>query len=209
MTKKDYTHITLVVDRSGSMTGIQREAQGAINAYLAEQAELPGECSVTLVDFDTEHRVVYSGPLADCGPYTLSPRWFTALNDAIGKSIIETGEYLAAKKEKDRPSKVLFVIVTDGGENASVEYQLHQVKEMIAKQEADYQWQFVFLSSDLNAQQQARGYGVHNSVVMAAGASAYQGTMSVLSANTRAYRGAGGQSMPRMPEQVDADGNAQ
>lgn len=209
MTKKDYTHITLVVDRSGSMAGIQREAQGAINAYLAEQAELPGECSVTLVDFDTEHRVVYSGPLADCGPYTLSPRGFTALNDAIGKSIIETGEYLAAKKEKDRPSKVLFVIVTDGGENASVEYQLRQVKEMIAKQEADYQWQFVFLSSDLNAQQQAQGYGVHNSVVMAAGASAYQGTMSMLGANTRAYRGAGGQSMPRMPEQVDADGNAQ
>lgn len=209
MTKKDYTHITLVVDRSGSMAGIQREAQGAINAYLAEQAELPGECSVTLVDFDTEHRVVYSGPIDDCGPYTLSPRGFTALNDAIGKSIIETGEYLAAKKEKDRPSKVLFVIVTDGGENASVEYQLHQVKEMIAKQEADYQWQFVFLSSDLNAQQQAQGYGVGNSVVMAAGASAYQGTMSVLSANTRAYRGAGGQSMPRMPEQVDADGNAQ
>ena len=209
MTSPDYTHITLVVDRSGSMRNIAFEASGSINSYIKEQAGLPGKCSLTLIQFDDTIETVFDGLASEATPYTLEPRGMTALSDAIGRSINETGRRLASLPEADRPSKVLFVVMTDGGENASREFSVAQAKSLIENQETKFSWQFVFLSSDPNARQQARGYGVHNSVVMAAGASAYQGTMSMLGANTRAYRGAGGQSMPRMPEQVDADGNAQ
>lgn len=210
MTNPNYTHITLVVDRSGSMAGIQEEAQGAINAYLAEQKEVPGDCTLTLIQFDKKIDHVFQGNLADFTSYTLAPRGMTALNDAVGDAIDRTGTFLKKMKTKDRPGKVLVVIVTDGGENSSQDYTLAGVREMIATQEKDYSWQFVFLSSDLNASAQAQGYGISNSTTMAAGSSAsYVGTVSVLSHNTSIYRGAGGQSMPTMPSKVDADGQTE
>lgn len=211
MTNPNYTHITLVVDRSGSMVGIQEEAQGAINAYLAEQKEVPGDCTLTLIQFDKEIDSVFQGSLADFTSYNLVPRGMTALNDAVGDAINRTGTFLKKMKPKDRPGKVLVVIVTDGGENSSMDYTLEAVRKMIATQEKDYNWQFVFLSSDLNAPAQARSYGISNSTTMAAGSSAaYAGTVSVLSHTTTAYRGAGGQSrMGRMPSKVDADGQTE
>lgn len=210
MTNPNYTHITLVVDRSGSMQLIALEAQVAINLYLDDQKQQPGDCTLTLIEFDDKITPVYrGGRLAEFDSYTLLPRGLTALNDAVGDAIMRTGRFLEGMKEAERPGKVLVVIVTDGGENASKDFTLDAVRKMIATQEKDYNWQFVFLSSDLNAETQARDYGIGNFTRMADTSSAYQGTVSVLSSTTTMYRGLAGQSMPRMPGRVDSDGNAE
>lgn len=145
--REDYTHITLVVDRSGSMDTVRKDAEGGINTLLKEQFALDGKLTVTLVDFDTEIATVKR--LADEKfTYTLRPRGGTALLDAVGGEIVKTGEDLAKLKEKDRPAKVLFVVVTDGEENSSREYTIEKVKEMTDTQKAKYSWDFQFIGAD-------------------------------------------------------------
>lgn len=159
--RSDLTDITLVVDRSGSMDAIREDAEGGLNALIREQAALPGEAVLTLVEFDSEYDVVHSGkPIGDVPPYRLVPRGHTALLDAVGRAVAETGERLAKMEEKDRPGLVLFAIVTDGLENASREYTKARVREMIEIQQRDYSWQFTFLGANQDAFAEARSMGV-------------------------------------------------
>lgn len=145
----DYTDITLVVDRSGSMQAIREDAEGGVNAFVEQQAGEPGEARLTLVQFDTEYEFLHHGtPIGDVGPYTLAPRGATALLDAVGRAINETGSRLAAMPEADRPGLVVFVVVTDGQENSSREFSLERVREMIEHQQSVYGWQFTFLAAD-------------------------------------------------------------
>lgn len=202
-----YTHITLVIDRSGSMSAIKSDAEGSINQFIAEQQKVPGKCSLTLIDFNSFPITVFDGDIADAKEYTLFPMGNTALNDAVGQAIQSIGSRLSQMAEADRPGKVLFVVVTDGEENASREFTGAEVKRLVARQESEYKWQFVFLSSDLNAAEQAATYGMGNHTRMAPSGVAYGSTYSTLSANTRTFRGsAEGASMPTMPVAVDADG---
>ena len=145
--REDYTHITLVVDRSGSMNAVQEDAQGGINTLLEEQFALDGKLTVTLVEFDTIVDTVKRMSNKEF-KYTLAPRGMTALLDAVGTEIVKTGQDLAKLKEKDRPSKVLFVVVTDGEENSSREYTIAKVKEMTENQKSKYNWQFQFIGAD-------------------------------------------------------------
>lgn len=113
--RKDYTDITLVVDRSGSMSSIRDDAEGGINEFIRQQGRVEGEARITLVEFDTEYHFVENGTrVEDVKPYELIPRGATALLDAVGRAINETGSRLAALAEKDRPGLVVFVITTDG-----------------------------------------------------------------------------------------------
>lgn len=145
--REDYTHITLVVDRSGSMNAVQEDAQGGINTLLEEQFALDGKLTVTLVQFDTSVDTVKR--LAnEKFTYELQPRGMTALLDAVGLEIIKTGRDLALMKEKDRPAKVLFVVVTDGEENSSREYTIEKVKELTENQKSRYNWDFQFIGAD-------------------------------------------------------------
>lgn len=207
----DYTHISLVIDRSGSMGRIRDDAEGGVRHFIADQQALPGKATLTLVDFDDTYSVAFQGDLADAPVYTLIPRGSTALNDAIGKTIVTTGEFLALIPETDRPGKVVFVIVTDGGENASQEFSGYEgrdrVKALVERQERDYAWEFVFLAADMDAFATGSGYGIANSANFAATAASVGQTYSVATAAVATYRGAGGQSMPRLPD-VDADGKA-
>lgn len=159
--RNDFTDITLVIDRSGSMESIRSDAEGGVNALIAEQAKQPGECRITLVQFDTEYEFLQRGvKAADCPPYQLVPRGSTALLDAVGRAINETGARLADLPEADRPGLVVFVITTDGEENSSKEFTREQVKKMIAHQQDTYQWQFTFLAANPEAFAEAGGMGI-------------------------------------------------
>ena len=146
MTNADYTHLTLVVDRSGSMRSVQEEAQSGINALVAEQFALPGKLTVTLSQFDDAFDTVarMSGTAFD---FELKPRGMTALFDAVGMEVARTGEDLAALPEVERPGRVLLVVVTDGHENSSHEYTVDRVRSMLTVQRDQYGWEVRFLGA--------------------------------------------------------------
>ena len=159
--RDDLTDITLVIDRSGSMESIRSDAEGGVNAFITEQANQPGECRITLVQFDTEYEFLQQGvSAAECPPYKLVPRGGTALLDAVGRAINETGARLAAMQEAERPGLVVFVITTDGEENSSKEFTREQVKKMIAHQQDAFKWQFTFLAANAEAFSEAGGMGI-------------------------------------------------
>lgn len=163
--RRDLTDLTMVIDRSGSMSAIKDDAEGGINQFIDNQKDhLLGDCLLTLVQFDTKYDFVHKGkPIKDVDKYTLVPRGNTALLDAVGRAIVETGERLKAMAEADRPGLVVFVIVTDGQENSSQEFKLAKIKEMIQHQQDAYKWQFTFLSSGLDAFGDAAAMGITRS----------------------------------------------
>lgn len=189
--KDQYTHITIVVDRSGSMNVVRTDAEGAINHFLGEQKLVDGECSLLLTDFDSQEpfRVVHDGPITDSNRYRMEPRASTPLLDAVAQAIIATGDRLGAMAEENRPGKVIFVIQTDGLENASQEFTWEGVAEMIKRQTDEYNWQFIFLGMGFDTFKQGERLGVQNVVRSAGTAATYDSTHSVLSASTSAYRG--------------------
>jgi len=147
------------------MHSIQKDAEGGINNLIKEQAAVPGEITVSLYQFDTVYERVF-GPInaSDAPLYGLHPRGMTALLDATARAITETGEYLTSKPESERPSKVVFAIVTDGAENSSREVNKAQVKEMVTKQTNEYNWEFVYIGANLDAMAEANSMGIASSV---------------------------------------------
>lgn len=151
----DYTHITVVFDRSGSMDSIASDALGGFNQFIKTQQAVPGRATLSLFWFDD--RITDGSqwvPLADQAPLTLAdyrPGGRTALHDAIAVGIIKTGRHLHWMPEAERPATVIFVILTDGEENASREYNAAQVREMIGIQREKYNWSFVFLAANQDA----------------------------------------------------------
>jgi hypothetical protein len=128
------------------MAAMQKEAQTGIQDLLKEQFALPGKLTVTVVEFDDKIETVVRLSNAP-SDYTLVPRGSTALFDAVGNEIIATGCDLEAMNESDRPRRVIFVVVTDGQENASHEHKLETVKALIAKQKDEYKWVFQFIGA--------------------------------------------------------------
>lgn len=171
MTKPNSTEIIFILDRSGSMESIKSDMIGGFAEFIRQQRAIPGECAVTLTQFDVEYEVVYAGkPIVDVPPLVLAPRGGTALLDAIGRTVQSTGERLAGMREEDRPSKVIVVIITDGEENSSVEYKEGRVHDMIRHQREAYQWDFVFLGADESAITVAKSIGIANAAAYAASA---------------------------------------
>jgi hypothetical protein len=188
--RNDLTDVTLVVDRSGSMEEIRSDAQGGINAFVADQAKLPGECRITLVQFDDKYEVVHSGILASEWPeYHLSPRGSTALLDAVGRAIIETGNRISAMPESQRPGLVICVISTDGMENASQEFTREKVREMISHQQTVYNWHFTFLAANQDAFTQAGYLGLSDDEAVVIGIGKVMAAGMVLSNKVERMRG--------------------
>jgi hypothetical protein len=203
VTDPDYTHISIIADRSGSMgadadgskppTVAQLTTDG-IHLLVRDQQQQPGKLTVSLMHFDTAHEIVEdfgdgSGTLA----WRCSPRGATALLDAVGTTIVTTGEKLAALPEGERPGRVIVIIGTDGYENSSCEYTRAQVKEMVERQQKDYGWDFVFQGAGIDAFDEARGIGIARgqtvSVAAADFASAYNSTsQSVARSRARGRR---------------------
>lgn len=152
MTNADTTLIAALLDRSGSMTGIADDMRGGFDTYIAKEAEQPGTTTVTLAQFDNQYEVVYAGrPIGEVPPLVLEPRGSTALLDAIGRFITEVGAGLAALPEDQRPADVTVVVMTDGYENASTEWSIAGVRELISQQETRYGWDFVFMGANMDA----------------------------------------------------------
>lgn len=162
--RSDLTDITIVVDRSGSMSSIKGDAEGGVNSFIEEQQRADGDATLTLVEFDDQYEFFCKGvPIGEAKKYELHPRGCTALLDAVGRAITEAGERLKAIPEADRPGLVAFVIVTDGGENASREFGLEKVKEMIEHQTEKYGWQFTYLGANQDAFAVGGGMGIASS----------------------------------------------
>jgi hypothetical protein len=190
--KSKSTEIVIILDRSGSMSRIASDMCGGFDAFLADQRKLDAACTVTLVQFDDRYETVYAGrPLRDVPPLVLVPRGSTALYDAIGRTIDGVGARLAHLAPAARPDQVIFVIITDGEENASREYSHARIVEQIAHQRAKYSWEFVFLGAGENAIATATNFGIAraNAAVFVASAGLHaQGVFRGVSDNLRGYR---------------------
>lgn len=162
--KKGLTHIIFVIDRSGSMSSIASDMIGGFNSFITKQKELPDECRVTLVQFDTEYEELLRGvPLLEVKELTnktFVPRGCTALYDAVGKSINSVGQVFSDMPEDERPEKVLFVTITDGLENSSQEFTAEKVREMIEHQTNVYKWEFVYIGANQNSWDVGQSMGI-------------------------------------------------
>ncbi len=155
-----WTLLTLVVDRSGSMARIKADMQRGIKALIEEQARGEGACVVTLVQFDNEYEVVADGvPAAELAPYRLDPRGGTALLDAIGQTIALVHLRIESMSPPDRPTNVVFAVITDGAENASREWSRLQVVDAIKARTAEG-WHFTFLGADQDALEEGLRLGI-------------------------------------------------
>lgn len=163
MPNQNKTEIICVLDRSGSMHSIAKDMIGGFQSFIDEQSKLPGTCLVTLYQFDDQFEVVYEGRnIGGVSKLVLVPRGQTALFDAIGMSIAKTIERHDALPEAQQPGAVIFLIITDGAENASREYrEVERVQAAIKEAEEERKWQVVFLAADLAAFQASGSMGVN------------------------------------------------
>lgn len=195
--KQDYTHITVILDRSGSMEAIRDDVIAGFNKFLKEGKATPGLATLTLVQFDTEnpYEVLQNFALVQAVPKlthgTYVPRGGTPLLDAMGRGINELAHSIGTMRECDRPARVVVMVVTDGQENSSRVFRRDQIASMIAEKQEMNLWEFVFLSADINAVNDAvQQYNFRPSRAMAFDKNA-QGSHDAfqsVSANVRAYR---------------------
>jgi hypothetical protein len=228
MTDATYTHYVILVDRTGSMEIIAKETEAGIAEYVREQAKLEGRATLTLYEFDSWHDQPLGGhakwdgnihlqvntvcdfaDISEVPAYHLVPRGMTPLLDAVGMTVTETGEKLAALPESKRPGMVIFVIVTDGQENDSKEWTSERVRSLTQQQERDYGWRFTYLGANQDAFAQAGDIGIAAAAAVNYNAS-HAGTQNAwgaagkFSARTRTA-GPGGQSAYTQAERDAAE----
>lgn len=162
--KNGTTELVFILDRSGSMSGLESDTIGGYNAMLKKQQEESGEAIVTTVLFDDNYELLHDRtnikgikPITEEEYYV---RGSTALLDAIGKTINKIVNATRHTAKEHQAENVIFVITTDGMENASREYDHHKVKEMIEHQKARYNWEFIFLGANIDAVSTARDIGI-------------------------------------------------
>ncbi len=162
--KKGLTEIVFILDRSGSMSGLEKDTIGGFNSTIERQKREEGEAIVSTVLFDDDTEVLHDrvslekiAPLTEKEYYA---RGSTALLDAIGGAIHHIGNVHKYAREEDRPEKTIFVITTDGYENASRKYSSDRVKQMVERQKQKYGWEFIFLGANIDAVETARNFGI-------------------------------------------------
>jgi uncharacterized protein YegL len=163
--KKGLTELVFILDKSGSMSGLEKDTIGGFNAMLEKQKGVEGECRITTVLFSQRDILLHDRiDIQAVGLMTedmYSVGGSTALLDAIGKTINKIGNAQKATAEDFRAEKVLFVIITDGEENSSRLYSSEQVKAMIERQKTKYNWEFIFLGANIDAVETAEKFGIN------------------------------------------------
>ena len=162
--KKGLTELVMILDRSGSMSGLESDTIGGFNAMIEKQKKEEGEACVSVVLFDDRCDVIYDRtPLDKIEPMTdrqYYVRGCTALLDAVGGAIHHIGNVHKYAREEDVPEKTIFVITTDGLENASRRYSYDKVRRMIERQKDKYNWEFIFLGANIDAAAEAARFGI-------------------------------------------------
>ena len=162
--KKNLTELVFILDRSGSMAGLEGDTIGGFNAMLQKQRGEPGEALISTVLFDNKTEVIHDRVPLDRVSALTEKEYFvrgcTALLDAVGGAIHHIGNVHKYAREEDRPEKTLFVITTDGMENASRRYTYDKVKAMIERQRETYGWEFLFLGANIDAAREAARFGI-------------------------------------------------
>lgn len=195
MTNRDLTSINVIIDESGSMGFLREDTIGGINTFIEEQKKLSGKATLTLTKFATEVKVLYENlALEDVKLLTdddYKPSGGTALYDAVGTTMAVVGKRLDALSDEERPGKVIFLIVTDGGENMSREFTQEGVKAAVEHQREKYSWEFVFLGANIDAATVGSSIGVatRNSVQYTASPAGSAQLYSSVSAGMSSYRG--------------------
>ncbi|EEG78892.1 vWA domain-containing protein [Dethiobacter alkaliphilus] len=157
------TEIIFLLDRSGSMGGLETDTIGGFNAFIEKQRQLEGNIIVSAILFDDRYEMLWNGIKAEKAVLTENEyyvRGSTALLDAVGRTILDVGYRLARTNEQKKPGKVIFVITTDGLENASREFTYEKVKELIKHQQKKYNWEFIFLGANIDAAREADSIGI-------------------------------------------------
>lgn len=162
--KKNLTELVFILDRSGSMQGLEKDTIGGFNSMLQKQAKVPGDAFVSTILFDDRAEVLHDRvkiqqvrPITEKEYYV---RGCTALLDAIGGAIHHIGNIHKYSRSEDVPEHTLFVITTDGMENASRRYSVQKVKNMIQRQKEKYGWEFLFLGANIDAVETAGHLGI-------------------------------------------------
>ncbi|MEB3032073.1 vWA domain-containing protein [[Mycobacterium] nativiensis] len=191
MSNPNLTNLVFLLDRSGSMQSIKSDIAGGFDAFLAEQRDGEGRCTVTLAQFDTEYEVVYRGvDLGQVPPLKLQPRGSTALLDSMGKLITDTAAEIDALPEADRPGTVVVAIMTDGLENASREWHRPDIKALVEQQANDFGWEFLYMGADQDAVEVGKGLGVKDGQAITYARGKSREAMVAASASIRGYRDA-------------------
>ena len=164
--KKNLTELVFILDRSGSMAGLEQDTIGGFNAMLQKQRGEPGEAVISTVLFDNQTEVIHDRVPLDRVSALTEKEYFvrgcTALLDAVGGAIHHIGNVHKYAREEDRPEKTLFVITTDGMENASRCYTYDKVRAMIERQREKYGWEFLFLGANIDAAREAARFGIRS-----------------------------------------------
>ena len=162
--KKNLTELVFILDRSGSMSGLEKDTIGGFNAMIEKQKKEAGEALVSTVLFDNDMQVIHDRVPLDRVPALTEKEYFvrgcTALLDAVGGAIHHIGNVHKYAREEDRPEKTLFVITTDGMENASRRYTYDKVRSMIEHEKEKYGWEFLFLGANIDAAREAARFGI-------------------------------------------------
>jgi uncharacterized protein YegL len=162
--KKGLTELVFILDKSGSMSGLEKDTIGGYNSMLAKQQAVDGECHITTVLFDNGYELLHDRiDLKAVSPITereYQVGGSTALLDAIGRTIHKIGNAQRNTADDYRAEKVIFVIITDGEENASREYSAEKVKAQIERQKTKYGWEFIFLGANIDAVETAGHFGI-------------------------------------------------
>ena len=162
--KKGLTEIVFILDKSGSMSGLEADTIGGYNSFLERQKKEEGEAFVSTVLFSDKSLVIHDRvPIEKIEPMTDKQYYVDgcmALLDAMGGSIHHIGNVHKYAREEDRPEKTIFVITTDGQENASSEYSYDKIQKMIKRQQEKYGWEFIFLGANIDAFSEAERLGI-------------------------------------------------
>ena len=162
--KKNLTELVFILDRSGSMAGLEKDTIGGFNAMIEKQKAEAGEAYISTVLFDNISEVIHDRLTLDATVELTEKEYYvrgcTALLDAVGGAIHHIGNVHKYAREEDRPEKTLFVITTDGMENASRCYSYEKVKAMITRQKEKYGWEFLFLGANIDAAKEAARFGI-------------------------------------------------
>ena len=162
------TELVFILDRSGSMSGLEKDTIGGFNSMLEKQRKEPGDAVVSTVLFDNETEVIHDRVVIADVPNLTDREYFvrgcTALLDAVGGAIHHIGNVHKYARKEDVPEKTLFIITTDGMENASHHYTYDKVRQMIERQKERYGWEFLFLGANIDATAEAKRFGIDESM---------------------------------------------